>query len=409
MASGLLAIAVVSLHLSPHLDLHAAVAAVVVGAVAWFMPWERWPWWYSLYVVGLGFAVLGIGHYYGTAPYTAPFFVMIFAWVGLGYGRWISLWMLPFAAICYVVPILLSPQYVPGEASSAALTLPISLLVGESMGWTSNALRRTQRALVESERRTADALERERASADQLRALDEMKNTFLQAVSHELRTPLTVILGNALTLEQMDGQLRPEERVDLAGRTAANARKLEKLLSDLLDLDRLQRGIVLTNRQPTDIAAMARTVAEGSTSFAGRAVQLDVHPVVADVDPAKVERIMENLLSNAMKYTPDHTPVRLSVAERDGGVLIAVDDRGPGIPDELKTTIFQPFQRGDQVHSNAPGTGIGLALVIRFSELHGGRAWVEDRAGGGSSFRVFLPGSATNDDAEGDIQQQAIA
>ena len=100
---------------------------------------------------------------------------------------------------------------------------------------------------------------------------------------------------------------------------------------------------------------------------------------------------MENLLSNSIKYTEHGTPVWLRVARCDGGVLISVDDAGPGVPDDTKEAIFEPFVRGGRSSQGVAGTGIGLSLVARFSELHGGRAWVEDRLGGGSSFRVFLP------------------
>jgi signal transduction histidine kinase len=82
------------------------------------------------------------------------------------------------------------------------------------------------------------------------------------------------------------------------------------------------------------------------------------------------------------------------VAREDGGVLIAVEDEGPGVPDDLKRAIFEPFRQGNGVPNPSPGVGVGLSLVARFAELHGGRAWVEDRPEGGASFRVFLPGSS---------------
>jgi signal transduction histidine kinase len=115
--------------------------------------------------------------------------------------------------------------------------------------------------------------------------------------------------------------------------------------------------------------------------------------VVAHVDPAKIERIVENLLANADRHTPPDTPVWVKLARQDQGVLIAVEDAGSGVPPELRAALFEPFRQGPEAPTRAPGVGIGLTLVARFAELHGGRAWVEERPGGGSSFRVLLPDS----------------
>ena len=127
---------------------------------------------------------------------------------------------------------------------------------------------------------------------------------------------------------------------------------------------------------------------------AGR-VRFESEPVFLDLDATKVERIVENLVMNALKYTPVGTAIQVRVLARDGGALIVVEDEGPGVPDQMKKSVFEPFRRGSQ-GPNTPGTGIGLTLVARFAELHGGRAWVEDRPGGGASFRVSLPGADTD-------------
>ena len=99
--------------------------------------------------------------------------------------------------------------------------------------------------------------------------------------------------------------------------------------------------------------------------------------------------MVDNLLVNASRHTPEGSRLWVRVLPEDGGVLVAVEDEGPGVPDEIKQDIFEPFRKGDP---GSAGSGIGLSLVSRFAELHGGRAWVQDRPGGGSSFRVFLPG-----------------
>ena len=232
-----------------------------------------------------------------------------------------------------------------------------------------------------------------REAADRLRGLDEMKNMFLDAVSHELRTPLAAVLGIALTLESEQVELSDSEKRDLLTRLAANARKLERLLSDLLDLDRLVRGIVEPNRRVTDMGALVRRVVEASEICADRSVTVEAGEVVLAVDAAKVERIVENLVANTARHTPAGTGIWVRVTPQDGGVLISIEDEGEGVPHELKSAIFEPFRQGPQRSRHSPGVGIGLSLVARFAELHGGRAWVEDREGGGAAFRVFLPGA----------------
>jgi PAS domain S-box-containing protein len=260
---------------------------------------------------------------------------------------------------------------------------------GRSAGLIGITVDVTERRRAENALR--EAFEREKEVSRGLLALDEMKNTFLEAVSHELRTPLSAILGFALTLERSDVALSEERSKELLGRLAANARKLDRLLSDLLDLDRLSRGIMEPRRRAVDVGQLARQVVGASETLRGHDVEVDAEQVIAWVDGAKVERIIENLAANAIRHTPDGTRVWVRVRRDGEGVLIAVEDDGDGVPPGLQDVIFEPFRQGPQIRSHSPGVGVGLSLVLRFAELHGGRAWVEDREAGGSSFRVWLP------------------
>ena len=246
-----------------------------------------------------------------------------------------------------------------------------------------------EQALRESERRERDAAER-------LRALDEMKNTFLAAVSHELRSPLTSILGLSITLERAP-EMQAHDRDDLLRRLAFNARKLDRLLKDLLDIDRLNRGIVEPQYRTVDVEALIRDCVESLDASAGRAIELDLSPLVLRLDPPKLERIVENLVTNAVRHTPSSCRIWVRMVAVDGGALLTVEDDGPGVPPEIRDEIFEPFRQGPTASSHSPGTGVGLSLVARFAELHNGRAWVEDRPGGGAAFRVFLPTRADDD------------
>jgi signal transduction histidine kinase len=252
--------------------------------------------------------------------------------------------------------------------------------------------KRAEQALRSSERKYSEAFRREREATQRLRALDEMKNTFLEAVSHDLRTPLTSILGSALTLEQSADTLSGDDVRDLVHRVASNARKLERLLADLLDLDRLQRGIIAPQRRPTDVGALVHQVVTETDLLSGRTVEIDAPSFVISVDAAKVERIVENLVANAGRHTPEDSSLWVRVEPGNDGVTIVVEDEGPGVPPDLREAVFEPFRQGPATESiHSPGVGVGLSLVARFAELHGGRAWVEERPGGGASFRVFLP------------------
>jgi PAS domain S-box-containing protein len=239
--------------------------------------------------------------------------------------------------------------------------------------------------------RLAVALDRERAAAEHLRTLDELKSGFLQAVSHDLRTPLASVLGISLTLQRGRGLLSPADTDDLLGRLAVNARRLDRILTGLLDLDKLDRGIVELRREPVDLASLvAGVVSEASDELGAHPVELELLPIQVLADAAKVERVVENLLANAARHTDPGTPIWVRVGPLEREALLCVDDAGPGIPADQRESIFRPFQRGGGA-TYAPGSGVGLALVAQIVSLHDGQAWVEDRAGGGASFRVLLP------------------
>jgi signal transduction histidine kinase len=253
------------------------------------------------------------------------------------------------------------------------------------------------RAALDRERVATEALGQalahEQAATEHLRALDDLKSGFLQAVSHDLRTPLSSVLGIALTLERSRGELPADDVDDLIGRLTANARRLDRILGGLLDLDRLARGIVEPRRERVDLGDLVGTVVRQTQAelIGDHPVQMDLAPVEIAVDAAKVERIVENLLVNASRHTPPGTQIWVRVQPRTHGALVTVADAGPGVPAEQRERIFQPFHRGPSQSTHAPGSGVGLALVAQFASLHGGRAWVEPRYGGGASFQVLLP------------------
>jgi PAS domain S-box-containing protein len=220
--------------------------------------------------------------------------------------------------------------------------------------------------------------------------IDDLRDSILSAVSHELRTPLTSIIGFAITLKDKGATLAQRTRDEMVEHLAQQAQKLDRLLADLLDLDRLRHGFVRPSFHSTDVRELAAQVASDHRSNR-HSIAIHGVPVIAEVDAPKVERIIENLLANAVNHTPPGTSISILVEARDSGVLISVDDDGPGVAREDREAIFGIFDRGS-AGDRVPGTGIGLSLVAQFSMLHGGSAWVEESSSGGASFRVFLPG-----------------
>ena len=238
----------------------------------------------------------------------------------------------------------------------------------------------------------ARALDLERQAMEDLRRADEIKTTFLTAVSHDIRTPLSAILGNALTLEEGDRLgITDEEKKQLIHSLAAKARRLNAIVTDLLDTERLARGVIEPKLQEIAVGRLVSLLVWDSDTMAGREVHVDTRSVTAWIDPQMVSRIVENLLMNATRHTPADCQVWIKVLPEGDDVLIVVEDDGPGIPEEHRRSIFEPFEHGPMTSVHNPGVGVGLSLVARFAELHHGTAWVEEREGGGASFRVRIP------------------
>jgi signal transduction histidine kinase len=237
------------------------------------------------------------------------------------------------------------------------------------------------------------ALSREQRAVDELKAVDDLRQTFLRAVSHELRTPLAGVLGYAETLQQHRDRLPPERVDQLIGRLVRNATRLRDLLDDLLDIDRLARGTLVADRRPTDVALPVLRAVELAGGPLGR-IRLDVQHVVADVDAPKIERIVDNLVHNALRHAGATATIWVHLLEEDGDVLLVVEDDGPGIDPALRERLFAPFEQGPEAASDAkPGTGLGLSLVRQFVQLHGGSVRVTEGTNGGARFEVRIPTS----------------
>lgn len=230
------------------------------------------------------------------------------------------------------------------------------------------------------------AASREHAAAEQLRVVDSMRKAFLLAVSHDLRSPLVAIAEFASLLQ--DDRLGDGLRDSALERLRATARETIAMLNGLLDYERIEHAAVTVRRDDVDAADVVRRVVESIPSE-GHEVHFDLRPSPAAIDSTIAERIVTNLVRNAIQHTPPGTSIWVGCRLEPDGVLITVDDAGPGIPAADRQAVFELFHRRRPADT-VGGLGIGLALVRRFAQLHGGYARAEDRPGGGTSFQVVL-------------------
>jgi signal transduction histidine kinase/DNA-directed RNA polymerase specialized sigma24 family protein len=249
----------------------------------------------------------------------------------------------------------------------------------------------------------AREFEKQRRDMERLAELDRLKGDFLSNVSHELRTPLTVITGMGLTLQHRWDELEDDLRIELLGRLNANAASLNDIITKLLDFSRVEAGRLEAHTQPVDLRAFLDEMVDRlQILFVEHALDVVVEEgLTVQADPVLLERIMENLLSNAAKHTPSGSRIEVIARSREGQAIVEVSDDGPGIPpEELKHVGERFFRGGDPNTRNTRGTGLGLALVREILTLHGGTLDVESTVGVGSRFmfQLALARSAGSDD-----------
>lgn len=226
------------------------------------------------------------------------------------------------------------------------------------------------------------------------RELDRMKNEFISTAAHELRTPLTSIMGfSELLLKRQD--LPPEQQSDFLTFIHQKAVNLSRIISDLLDISRIEagRGLELT-REPCDINALIReTVTPYFTCSEKHHLEIALpdQEIVLNIDRGKIIQVLENLLSNAYKYSPRGGRVQVGAVRTRGAFLVSVEDQGIGMNREQLARAFDKFYRGDASNSAVEGTGLGLSITKYIIESHGGRIWLESRKGRGTTAFFTLP------------------
>ncbi len=230
------------------------------------------------------------------------------------------------------------------------------------------------------------------------RELSELKSRFVSMVSHEIRTPLAAILSSAELLERYGARWSEEKRLTHLRRIQNTVQRLTTLLEDVLWVSRAEAGRLRFHPKPLDLVAFCRDLIEEMRLTAADSHQLildltalpEPKHLTAVLDDQLLRQILHNLLSNAIKYSPQGGPVRLALRQEDDWVVLTIADRGIGIPDADQERLFEPFHRGHNVGA-ITGTGLGLNIVRRAVELHGGSIGVQSREGEGTTVTVVLP------------------
>jgi K+-sensing histidine kinase KdpD len=264
----------------------------------------------------------------------------------------------------------------------------VSALVGSLYDATRTARRRAEEGLVR-ERAKADELAR---TAAELRVANGAKDEFISLVSHELKTPLTTIVMEASLLERHATRAGAADDASALREITEEAQRLARIIDNLLSLARLDRGQRVATEPVLGARAVKLAVARHLARHGSREIRLDIDPhVIVAADPLHVDQILQNLLSNAEKYSPPGAPIDISVSQAGPDVMFSVADRGDGIAPEDVARVFEPFYRASSTAQRAPGIGVGLAVCRRLVEAQGGRIAAEPRRRGGTRVSFTLP------------------
>jgi len=301
-----------------------------------------------------------------------------------------ALWGLPWALAVSLISMLtfnflfLPPTHTFRLANSenwVALAVYLLTAVG-----VSELAARARRRAAESER-----LARAARDAAALRRSDAVKTAVLRSVSHDLRSPITAILTAGDVLESSGEALSAAEREELHAAIRLQARRLNRVVSNMLDLSKLQADAAQPAPElwTVDVLIARALEAIGPENERIAAVLTDDSPPVR-VDAAQLEHALVNLLENALKFSSPADPIELSAESAGNEVIVRITDHGPGIPADEQERIFEAFARGTNGDAG-PGSGLGLAIARGFVQLNGGRLRLETTGGAGTTFAVTLP------------------
>lgn len=284
--------------------------------------------------------------------------------------------------------------YLPIQTSGAVLGI-LGVKLPNEIDYTSQVSRRLLEAFATQ---AALAIERvhfgkQAEQAQIFQARESLERALLNSISHDLRTPLVSITGALDALKEKGSPLEQEARDDLLDAASEDARRLNRFVGNLLDMTRLESGALRLKLIPNDVQDLigcALSALEPQIGDRKIAVRMPSDLPLVKMDMVLMTQVLVNLLDNALKYTPRKGPIELAAELTDGTLTLSVADRGPGIPEQELSRVFDKFYRLP-VPEGAGGTGLGLSICKGIVEAHGGSIHAENRAGGGLTMIVTLP------------------
>jgi signal transduction histidine kinase len=234
--------------------------------------------------------------------------------------------------------------------------------------------------------------QREQESSERLEEMDAQRREFLAVVTHDLKAPLTSILGYVRLLLELGEAASVEQAQQFAEVIERQGRRMLDMIEQLVVASSLDEGAPVLSREPIDLGRVVRDqVGLLGGLFGSRPIDVKIPNGVPTVygDRGAIEQIVSNLMDNAVKYSPEGSPIEVHVQPTEDEVLVSVSDHGPGIPDELLPQVFERYRRGDVASSGS--VGLGLFIVRSLTQGHGGRVWVENLNGGGTRVTFTLP------------------
>ena len=361
IGSGLITLVTLPLPALPGFDrgvtAAVAVAALAAGTLGLVLPWHRWSPRWTLVAVPVALTLIALGNAYGGTNSLSYgiFFVVAFVWIGITQPRGTSLVASPLALAAYLLPLAKLSVDPGADIASAVVTIPVCVLVGESLAWS-----------VSQRLRAAERLAEQREQAQRLRTHKAIQDTWISAASHELRTPIAICRGH---LEILGPNASPRELHEVLSVVADEVERMGRLVDDVTTLSRLEDRSFI---EPTSIdltSFLERIAKKGDALLPDRLV---VRPVPDDAtvtaDPTRLTQAILNLLQNASTHGGNGM-VDLVTARTASTWRFEVTDPGSGAPEAIGPSLFEPFRLGDR---SPRGSGLGLPIVRSIAQAHGG-------------------------------------